>query len=83
MPTEKAKDKAREIAGAAEQAYGKTIHSPGTRLRGATRRHAAQASHAVHDAASSVRQQVSHNPLSGVIIAAGIGMIFGYLLGRR
>ncbi|PIJ51851.1 CsbD family protein [Erwinia sp. OLTSP20] len=83
MLSGKAKDKAEEYAGLAEEAYGEATDAPGHRLRGATRRYAAQASDAARDVTSNVREQVSDNPLSGLAIAAGIGIIFGYLLGRK
>lgn len=83
MSLDKAKDKAEEFAGMAQEAYGEAADSPEHRVRGAARRYASKASYAAHDVTDSVRDQVSNNPLAGLAVAAGIGVVFGYLLGRK
>ncbi len=52
-------------------------------MRGAARKYASQASYAARDAADSVRTQVEANPLAGVAVAAAVGIVFGFLLGRK
>ena len=76
----KAEDKANEAAGAVE-AFGKAVDSPEHQVRGAAR--TPQASYAARDAADSVRTQVEANPLAGVAVAAAVGIVFGFLLGRK
>lgn len=78
----KAEDKANEAAGAVE-AFGKAVDSPEHQVRGAARKYASQASYAARDAADSVRTQVEANPLAGVAVAAAVGIVFGFLLGRK
>ena len=51
-------------------------------MRGAARKYASQASYAARDAADSVTQ-VEANPLAGVAVAAAVGIVFGFLLGRK
>ncbi|MGP2820963.1 glycine zipper domain-containing protein [Serratia marcescens] len=79
----KAEDKANEAAGAVEETFGKAVDSPEHQVRGAARKYASQASYAARDAADSVRTQVEANPLAGVAVAAAVGIVFGFLLGRK
>ncbi|MBS6086696.1 MAG: CsbD family protein [Serratia marcescens] len=79
----KAEDKANEAAGAVEEAFGKAVDSPEHQVRGAARKYASQASYAARDVADSVRTQVEANPLAGVAVAAAVGIVFGFLLGRK
>ena len=79
----KVEDKVREGAGKAQEVYGRATDSYGDEAQGAARKYASQASYAVRDAADTVRSQVSSNPMGGVAIAAAVGVIFGYLLGRK
>ncbi|OKB68255.1 hypothetical protein BHU62_01930 [Serratia marcescens] len=79
----KAEDKANEAAGAVEEAFGKAVDSPEHQVRGAARKYASRASYAARDAADSVKNQVEANPLAGVAVAAAIGIVFGFLLGRK
>jgi uncharacterized protein YjbJ (UPF0337 family) len=79
----KAEDKVNEAAGAVEEAFGKATDSPDHQVKGAARKYASQASYAARDAADTVRTQVESNPLAGVAIAAAVGIVFGFLLGRK
>lgn len=79
----KVQDKAEELAGAAQETYGDITDSPEHSVKGAARKYASQASYAVRDAADTVKAQVSDKPYTGVAIAAAVGMVFGYLLGRK
>lgn len=80
---EKAEDKVKEAAGKAQEVYGRYNNSPEDEARGAARKYASQASYAVRDAADTVRDQVSSNPLGGLAIAGAVGIVVGYLLGRK
>ncbi|WP_017346373.1 DUF883 family protein [Pantoea sp. A4] len=79
----KTKDTLEEFAGAAEQQWGEVTDSPRHQLRGAARRYSHRASHAAKDAADCLQQQVKENPTAGLAIAAGVGLLVGFLLGRR
>ncbi|EPC5391489.1 CsbD family protein [Serratia liquefaciens] len=79
----KAEDKVNEAAGAVEEVFGKATDSPDHQVKGAARKYASQASYAARDAADTVRTQVESNPLAGVAIAAAVGIVFGFLLGRK
>ncbi|AVJ17327.1 glycine zipper domain-containing protein [Serratia rhizosphaerae] len=79
----KAEDKAKEVAGAAQEAFGEATGSPEHEIKGAARKYASQASYAVRDGADVVRHRVESNPLAGVAVAAAVGVVFGYLLGRK
>ncbi|WMY76307.1 CsbD family protein [Buttiauxella selenatireducens] len=80
---DKTADKVNEAAGTAREFYGKHTQRPDEELKGAARKYASQASYAVRDAADNVRDQVSTNPVAGLAIAAAVGVVFGFLLGRR
>ncbi|WP_075182073.1 CsbD family protein [Pantoea sp. 1.19] len=79
----KAEDKLKEASGKAQEVYGRVTDSPDEEAKGAARKYASQASYAVRDAADTVRDQVSSNPLGGVAVAAAVGVVLGYLLGRK
>lgn len=79
----KAQDKVREGAGKVQEAYGRATDSYDDEAQGAARKYASQASYAVRDAADTVRSQVSSNPIGGLAVAAAVGVVFGYLLGRK
>jgi ElaB/YqjD/DUF883 family membrane-anchored ribosome-binding protein len=80
---DKATDKINEAAGTARELYGKHAHSPDEQFKGAARKYASQASYAVRDATDNVRDQVSTNPIAGLAVAAAVGVVFGFLLGRK
>ncbi|MDR7342702.1 MAG: CsbD family protein [Pantoea sp.] len=79
----KVEDKVREGAGKAQEAYGRATDSYTDEAQGSARKYASQASYAVRDAADTVRSQVSSNPMGGLAVAAAVGVVFGYLLGRK
>ncbi|GLR09109.1 CsbD family protein [Mixta theicola] len=79
----KSADKVREGAGKAQEAYGRATDSYTDETQGAARKYASQASYAVKDAADCVRSQISSNPVGGLAVAAAVGVVFGYLLGRK
>ncbi|KFD18293.1 MULTISPECIES: CsbD family protein [Tatumella] len=79
----KVQDKAEELAGSAQEAFGDVTDSPEHSAKGAARKYASQASYAVRDAADTIKTQVSDKPYAGVAIAAAVGVVFGYLLGRK
>ena len=81
--SDKFQDQAQDLAGAAQEAYGDITDLPEHSVKGASRKYASQASYAVRDAADTINTQVSDKPYTGVAIAAAVGVVFGYLLGRK
>ncbi|MGG6107694.1 DUF883 family protein [Pantoea allii] len=79
----KIEDAAKEVAGAAEQQWGEFTDSPRHRARGAARRYTNQASYAARDAADCIKDQVQSNPFAGLAVAAGVGVVLGFLLSRK
>ncbi|MEL4013828.1 MULTISPECIES: CsbD family protein [Dryocola] len=80
---EKAEDKLNEAAGKAQEVFGRETNRPDHAAAGAAKKYASQASYAVRDAADTVRDQVSSNPLGGLAVAGAIGVVIGFLLGRK
>ncbi|MEZ3498655.1 YqjD family protein [Pantoea sp. KPR_PJ] len=79
----KIEDTVKELAGAAEQQWGEATDSPRHRVRGAARRYSNQASYAARDAADCIKDQVQSNPLAGLAVAGAVGVVIGFLLGRK
>ncbi|KAA8998053.1 DUF883 family protein [Affinibrenneria salicis] len=79
----KAEDKVKEAAGAAQESYGEATDSPEHQIKGAARKYASQASYAARDAADVVKSKVESNPLAGVAVATAVGIVVGFLLGRK
>jgi len=78
-----AEDKVKQVAGAAQEAFGDVTDSPEHQAKGAARKYASQASYAAKDAVSTAVDQVKENPFAGVAVAGAVGIVIGYLLGRK
>ncbi|KAB7896466.1 DUF883 family protein [Rouxiella sp. S1S-2] len=78
-----AEDKVKQVAGAAQEAFGDATDSPEHQAKGAARKYASQASYAAKDAVSTAVDQVKENPFAGVAVAGAVGIVIGYLLGRK
>lgn len=76
---DKAENKAREAAGAAEQTYGEATGSTEHQIKGSIRQCAAQGCDTLNSAVDTVKS----NPLAAATVAAGIGFVFGYLVGKK
>lgn len=76
-------DKVKEVAGAAQEAFGDVTDSPDHQAKGAARKYASQASYAAKDAVATAVDQVKENPFAGVAVAGAVGIVIGYLLGRK
>ncbi len=76
-------DKVKEVAGAAQEAFGDATDSPEHQAKGAARKYASQASYAAKDAVATAVDQVKENPFAGVAVAGAVGIVIGYLLGRK
>ncbi|WP_343553176.1 CsbD family protein [Pantoea sp.] len=81
--SDKAEAKLNEAAGAVQEKFGEVTGSRRQQAKGAARRYPAQASYAVQDAADCVVKSVRDNPVSGLAVAASVGVIIGFLLGRK
>lgn len=80
---EKTEDKVNEAAGKVQETFGRATNHHDDTVQGAARKYASQASYAARDAADSVRDQVTSNPLSGLAIAGAVGVVIGFLIGRK
>ncbi|MBP2197374.1 DUF883 family protein [Erwiniaceae bacterium L1_54_6] len=81
--TGKAEAKLNEAAGAVEEKVGEVTGSRRHQLKGAARRYPAKASYAAQDAADCVIKSVRENPVTGLALAASVGIVVGFLLGRK
>lgn len=79
----KAEDKVKEVAGAAQEKYGELTDDYEHQAKGAARKVSAQGSQCVHDAVEVVRDQVEDNPIKAISIAAGLGLLVGILIARK
>ncbi|EAA7680406.1 DUF883 domain-containing protein [Salmonella enterica subsp. houtenae serovar 44:z36,[z38]:-] len=79
----KAEDKVKEVAGEAQEKYGELTDDYGHQVKGAARKVAAQGSQAAQEAAEVVRDNVENNPFAAISIAAGVGLLIGFLIGRK
>lgn len=75
----KAENKAQEAAGEAQQAYGEATGSSEQQIKGAIRKCAAQSCDTLNSAVDTVKS----NPIAAATVAAGIGFVFGYLVGKK
>lgn len=80
----------REMSGRAQQAFGTLtgdeMHEEAgmrRRMRGRAQRLYGQARHTMEDAAHTMGRRVSDQPISAVLIAAGLGFVLGMLAFRR
>lgn len=74
---------ARSVAGKAEQAVGSVTNDPEMESRGAARQVFGEAQNLYGNAVDSVRSYTGESPVTALLIAGGIGMALGMLLGRR
>lgn len=73
----------RDISGKIEDAAGGLTGDTSTQVRGKLDQAAGQAQRAFGDAADTVREFASDQPMGAVLLAAGVGLIAGLLLARR
>lgn len=74
---------ARNMAGRVEDAVGGLTGDTATQVRGKARQAAGSAQSSLGDAADTVRDFATDQPMGAVLLAAGIGFIAGMLLARR
>ncbi|KPD02054.1 DUF883 family protein [Moellerella wisconsensis] len=76
---EKAEDKSKEAVGTSQQKFGQAVDSPEHEAKGAVKKYTAQGCDVLHDSMDTIKA----NPVATVAVAAGIGFVFGYLLGKK
>jgi uncharacterized protein YjbJ (UPF0337 family) len=74
---------ARNVAGKAEEAIGSMTNDPNMEGRGAARQAFGEVQNLYGNAVDSVRSYTNEAPVTALLIAGGIGMALGILLGRR
>jgi uncharacterized protein YjbJ (UPF0337 family) len=74
---------ARNIAGKAEETVGSVVGDSATQARGAARQAVGEMQNMYGQAVDSVRGYTNEAPLTALLVAGGIGMALGILLGRR
>lgn len=73
----------RDVTGKVEDAAGGLTGDTATQMRGKYDQVAGQAQRAMGDAADSVRDFATEQPIGAVLLAAGVGFIAGMLIARR
>jgi len=73
----------RDVAGKVEDAAGGLTGDTRTQMRGKVDQIAGKAQRAAGDAAETVRDFATDQPIGAVLLAAGVGFIAGLLLARR
>ncbi|MDX5627341.1 MULTISPECIES: CsbD family protein [unclassified Brenneria] len=80
---DKVTNKADEAAGAAQEAFGDAVDSPKHKIKGATRKYAAQACDTLCDATDTVASKVKASPIASLLAAGTIGLLIGLLARRK
>jgi|GEM_PF-6516243 uncharacterized protein YjbJ (UPF0337 family) len=78
-----AKNKTEGLIGAAQKKFGEAVDAPDQQVKGAARQATAKVSEAINEAASGVREQVREYPLVGLAAIGTIGLLLGFILGRK
>jgi uncharacterized protein YjbJ (UPF0337 family) len=74
---------ARNVVGKAEEAIGSVTGDAATQVSGAARQAMGEVQNMYGQAVDSVRSYTNEAPLTALLVAGGIGMALGILLGRR
>lgn len=80
---DKAKGTVTESAGHVEETYGDVTDSLEHQLKGQAKQVCGKGMRVASQACDTVKQQIEGNPLASVAIVAGVGVVLGYLLGRK
>lgn len=83
MSASETEGRLRNVAGKVEETVGRATGDEATEMRGKVRQVAGQAQEAVGEAVHTVRDFTAHQPIMAVLLAAGVGLIAGMLMGRR
>ncbi|MGE5539721.1 MAG: CsbD family protein [Gemmatimonas sp.] len=74
---------ARSVAGKVEETVGSVVGDAATEGRGMARQYMGDMQNMYGQAVDSVRSYTNEAPLTALLVAGGIGMALGILLGRR
>lgn len=74
---------AQDVAGKAEEAFGTATGNWEAEGRGRARQTIGQAQNLYGNAVDAARSYTGEQPLTALLIAGGIGLAIGMLLGRR
>ena len=73
----------RDVAGKVQDAVGGLTGDAATQAKGKYNQAAGQAQSYYGDTMDSVRDFAADQPVTGLLIAAGVGLLVGFLIGRR
>jgi uncharacterized protein YjbJ (UPF0337 family) len=83
MDENELKGAARELGGKAQEGLGEILGTPEDQIAGKIKQVAGQAQRAYGDTADEVSDYVRNQPLTALLMAAGVGFLLGVLLVRR
>lgn len=83
MDEDRIEGAARTVAGKVQKTVGRVAGDQETEGRGMAQEAIGQAQNLYGNAVDSVRGYTNEQPLSALLIAGGIGMALGVLIGRR
>jgi uncharacterized protein YjbJ (UPF0337 family) len=83
MDENKVEGAARTVAGKVQKTVGSVVGDEQTEGKGMAQEAVGQAQHLYGNAVDSVRGYTNEQPLSALLIAGGIGVALGVLIGRR
>lgn len=83
MDENKAEGTLDDVTGKVKDAYGGLTGDTATQLKGKAQQASGQAQQYYGDAVEQARDFVADQPLTGLLAAAGVGLVLGYILGRR
>ncbi len=72
-----------DATGKVKDAYGGLTGDTSTQLKGKAQQASGQAQQYYGDAVEQAREFVADQPMTGLLAAAGVGLVLGYILGRR
>lgn len=82
MNTDQLEGESRNLAGRAQQAYGEATDDHSVEAEGRVRSAAGRAQAQYGEAMESAREYTADRPFNALAIAAGVGFVFGLLVGR-
>ncbi len=72
-----------DVTGEVKNAYGGLTGDTTTQVKGKAQQASGQAQQYYGEAIEATREFVADQPVTGLLAAAGLGLVLGYILGRR
>ena len=72
-----------DVTGKVKDAYGGLTGDTATQVKGKAQQASGQAQQYYGEAIEATRDFVADQPVTGLFAAAGLGLVLGYILGRR